>query len=219
VAAVLVFVAHEPLLVLLGRRGARVKVEDGPRARGRLLLLAPLAAASGLTGAWLAPAAARLSLALPAALAAAVAWLVWRGLEKTLLGEIVVAGALASAGFAVALAGGAAPSAALAAFLAWLLSFAAATLGVQAILVRARSKGAQDPGRRHAALAALLVLAAVGLSWAGFPAALALATAPTALLSIVVCLSRPSAKQLRPLGWGLVASSAATLLVLVVGLR
>lgn len=218
-AVVLAFVAHEPLLVLLGQRGRRAADEDGLRARRWLAATGGLAAAAGALGIALAPSAARIALAVPAALAAAVAVLVWRRLEKTTLGEIVVAAALASAGYAVALAGGAAPVAALAAALAWILSFAAATLGVQVILARARSKGARDPGKLHAALAGALVVLAFGLSAAGLPGAVAIATLPTALFSIVVCLGRFSPKRLRQLGWALVGSSVVTLAILVAGLR
>ncbi|BDG04134.1 YwiC-like family protein [Anaeromyxobacter oryzae] len=218
-AVVLAFIAHEPLLVALGQRGRRARAEDGARAVRWLLGLGGLAAATGLGGVLLAPPAARLALVLPAALAAAVAVLVRRRQEKTAIGEIVVAAALASAGWAVALAGGAAPAAALAALLAWILAFAAATLAVQVILVRVRSKGAADPGRRHAVIAALLAAAAGALSWAGLPVALALATLPTALFSIVICLVRFSPRRLRELGWALVGSSAVTLVILVAGLR
>jgi hypothetical protein len=214
-AVVLAFVAHEPLLVLLGQRGRRAAEEEGPRARRWLVTTGALAALSGLAGVALAPLEARLALALPVVLAAAVAVLVWRRLEKTTLGEIVVAAALASAGYAVALAGGATQVVALTAALAWILSFAAATLGVQVILARARSKGARDPGRLHAALAAALVLLAVALAGAGLPPALPLATLPTALFSIVVCLGRFSPKRLRQLGWALVGSSFVTLAILV----
>jgi hypothetical protein len=216
---VLAFIAHEPLLVLLGQRGRRVAEEEGPRARRWLLATGGLAAASGLLGIALAPAAARLALALPAALAVVVALLVWRRLEKTTLGEIVVAAALASAGWAVALAGHASAEAALAAALAWIIAFAAATLGVRVILARARSKGARDPGKLHAVLSAALAGVAVALSAAGLPAALAWATLPTALLAIVICLARFSPKRLKPLGWAIVGSSAVTLVILVAGLR
>jgi hypothetical protein len=113
----LAFIAHEPLLVLLGQRGRRVAEEEGPRARRWLAATGGLAAVTGALGIALAPAAARLALALPAALAVVVALLVWRRLEKTTLGEVFVAAALASAGWAVALAGHA-PAEALAAALA-----------------------------------------------------------------------------------------------------
>ena len=218
-AVVLAFIAHEPLLVLLGQRGRRVAEEEAPRARRWLAVTGGLAVLSGALGIVLAPAAARVALALPAGLAVVVALLVWRRLEKTTLGEIVVAAALSSAGWAVALAARAPSEDALAAALAWILAFAAATLGVRVILLRARSKGAHDPGKLHAVLAAALAGVAVLLSAAGLPAALAWATLPTALLSIFVCLARFSPKRLRPLGWAIVGSSAVTLVILVAGLR
>jgi hypothetical protein len=218
-SVLLAFLAHEPLLVALGQRGRRALAEDGARARRRLAALGALAAVTGAAGIAFAPAPARAGLALPALLSVGVLVLVWRRLEKTTLGEIAVAAALASAGFAVALAGGAPLRNAVAALAAWVLAFAAATLAVQVILVRVRSKGERDPGRLHAVLSALLAAAGVGLFAAGLPAAVAWGTAPTALFSIVVCLGRFSPRRLRELGWALVGSSAVTLIVLVVGLR
>jgi hypothetical protein len=218
-AIVLAFVAHEPLLVLLGQRGRRVAQEEGPRARRWLAALGAAAAVAGAAGIALAPAVARAALLLPGALAAAVALLVWRRLEKTTPGEIVVATALASAGFAVALAAGAPLEAAAAALAAWVLAFAAATLGVRVILVRVRSKGERDPGRLHAALAAALGALAFALAWVGLPAAVGWATLPTAAFSVVVCLGRFSPRRLRQLGWALVGASTVTLAVLVAALR
>jgi hypothetical protein len=218
-AVVLAFVAHEPLRVLLGHRGERARRADGSRARRALAGMGAAAVLAALGGIALSPPLARAALALPAALAVAVAVLVWRKLEKTVAGEVAVAAALASASAAVALAAGVRPAAAAAALGAWTLSFAAATLGVQVILVRARSKGARDPGRRHAAGALLLLGAAAGLAAAGLPLALPLATAPTALLSAWVALARVSPKRLRTLGWALVGASVVTLAVLVGMLR
>jgi hypothetical protein len=218
-AVVLAFLAHEPAIVLLGQRGRRARDDDGERARRWLIVLGALGALAGLAGVALAPPAARLALVVPAALGIVIVGLLLARREKTVAGETAVAAALASSGAAVALAGGADLEGAIAAAIVWTLGFAAATLAVQVILVRVRSKGARDPGRRHAALAALLAAAAVALSAAGLPAALAWATLPTALLSIAVCLARFSPKRLRELGWALVASSTLTLVILVVGLR
>ena len=218
-AVVLAFLAHEPAIVLLGQRGRRARDEDGTRARRWLLATGASAAIAGAAGLALAPPVARLALAVPGLLGVAILGLLLAGREKTVAGETAVAAALASSGAAVALAGGADPAHALAAAIAWTLGFVAATLAVQVILVRVRSKGARDPGRRHAALAALLVAGAVALSRAGLPAALAWATLPTALLSIAVCLARFSPRRLRELGWALVGSSTLTLVILVVGLR
>jgi hypothetical protein len=214
-AVVLAFVAHEPLLVLLGQRGRRAAEEDGARARRWFVLLACASAAAGAGALLLLPSGARSAVLLPAALGALVGLLVWRRLEKTTPGEILVASALASAGFAVARAGGATLEAAAAALAAWVLSFAAATLAVQVILVRSRSRGGRDPGHLHAALSALLGLLAFALVAAGLPAVVGWATVPTVLLSIAVCLGRFSPRRLRQLGWGIVASSAVTLALLV----
>lgn len=218
-AVVLFFVAHEPLLVLLGQRGARVREEQGARARRWLAALLLAASAAGAAGLALAPAAARVAALIPVAMAGAVAWLVWRRREKTVAGEVVIAAALASAAAAVALAGETGAVAAVAAVLAWVISFAAATLAVHVILVRARSKGTRDPGPLHAAGVVALAVAAVALAVAGLPPALPVAAAPTLLVSLGVCLARVSPRRLRPLGWALVGSSLVTLGVLVAGLR
>jgi hypothetical protein len=56
-------------------------------------------------------------------------------------------------------------------------------------------------------------------AWGGLGWVVGAAVAPTAALSLLACLVPFGARQLRALGWGLVASSTATLLVLVLGLR
>jgi hypothetical protein len=160
----------------------------------------------------------RLALLVPTALAVVVAVLLWRRLEKTVAGEIVVAAALASAALVVALAAGVSTPVAVGSFAAWVVSFAAATLAVQVILVRVRTRGADDPGRRNAALAAILGAGAFALPAAGLPGAVPWAVLPTAALSVVVCLARISPKRLRTLGWILVGSSTATAAVLLLGM-
>src|SRR5512143_2341533 len=178
------FVAHEPLLVALGHRGKRAFEADAPRARRLLLALGAAAALSGALGVALAPATARRALAVPAALAMAVASLVARKREKTIPGEMLVAATLSACALPVALAGGAPLRGAVAACVTWALAFAAATLAVQVVLVRARSKGRRDPGPTYAAVAAALLAAAFSaVPLAGLPIAAPLALAPSALLS------------------------------------
>lgn len=219
-AMVVGFVAHESLLVVLGQRGVRASAGDGPRARRVLAILGTQAAVAGAVGFALAPGAARAALALPVALVAVVAWLVVRRREKTLAGEVLVAAALSSGGLAVALAAGAPLAWALGAWVTWLLAFAAGTLAVQVVLVRARSKGRQDPGPAHAAAAlALVAIAFAAVPLARLPRIAPLALLPPAALSIAVCLGRVSAKRLKELGWAMVAASVVTLAVLVAGLR
>ncbi|HET9598021.1 MAG TPA: YwiC-like family protein [Anaeromyxobacteraceae bacterium] len=219
-AFVVAFVAHESLLVLLGQRGRRALEGDGPVARRVLAILGVQALGAGGAGLVLAPAAARWAVVAPAVLVAAVAWLVVTRREKTIAGEITVGAALSSGGLVVALASGASLRASAAAWLTWVLAFAAATLAVQVVLERARSKGARDPGLRHLALVVALAASAFGaVPAAGLPLAAALALLPPAALAAAVCAAHLSARRLREVGWAMMGASVVTLAVLVAGLR
>ncbi len=219
-ALVVAFVAPESLLVVVGQRGKRALEADGPRARRLLAGLGAVALLLGGAGVALAPAVARTALAIPLALGTIVAWLVVRRREKTVLGEMTVAAALSSGGLVVALAAGSPPRVAFACWTTWVLAFATATLAVQVILVRARSKGRRDPGLAYGAATAFLVGAAFVAAWGSalpWPAAVALL--PTALLSLVVCLARVSPRRLRELGWTMIGSSVVTMAILIAGMR
>ncbi len=219
-ATVLVFVAHEPLLVVVGQRGRRAHQQDGARAARRLAWLGGFALACGALGIALAPPAARWAALLPPLLGAAVAVLVVKKLEKTAAGEVLVATALSSCGLSVALAGGAPVSWALATWITWILAFASATLAVQVVLVRARSKGERDPGPLAAAATVAIVALALGLARrAALPWAAALALAPVAAMSLALSLFHVSPRRLRQIGWAMVGASILTMVVLVVGLR
>jgi hypothetical protein len=219
-AAVLAFVAHESLLVVLGQRGRRLRDEEGPRAVRTLVVLGGAAAVAGAVGLALAPPEARFGLVPPAILLGVVALVVVRKLEKTAAGEMAVGAALSSTGLAVALAGGATRASAMAACFTWTMGFAMATMSVQAVLQRARSKGTEDRGPRKAiAVGGLFAVAVAVTLLAGFPRAVLAALLPTAALSIGICLARPSAKKLREMGWAMIGSSVVTLLVLVAALR
>jgi hypothetical protein len=215
-ATVLAFLAHEPWLVALGHRGVRARVSDGPRALRTMAGLLAAAAVTGGTGLWLAPPSVRLAALVPATLAALVVLLVLLEQERTVPGELTVAFTLAGAGALVALASGASPRLATAAFATWVMAFGSSVFAVQTVLVRARSRGERDPGWLHAA--AVLVIAAGGSAAAlagGLGWAVPAAVLPTAALSLVVCLARFSAARLRLLGWSLVAATTATLAVLL----
>jgi hypothetical protein len=219
-AAVLAFVAHESLLVLLGQRGRRALEESGASARRTLAVLGGGSAVTGTLGLALAPPGARLGLLPPLVLLLVVAFLVVRRLEKTAAGEMAVGAALSSSGLAVALAGGAPRISAMAACFTWTMGFAMATMAVQAVLQRARSKGQNDRGVPKAIAICGLTGVAFGVAaLAGFPLAAPAALLPTAALSIGICLARPSARKLKEMGWAMVGSSVVTLLVLVAVLR
>ena len=216
-ATVLGFLAHEPALLLIGHRGFRARDEAGPRARRWLARLLPGAAACGALGLWLAPVAARWAMLVPLLLTAAVAGFVLARRERTIPGELTVVTALASSGFAVALAAGAPLPVAAAATATWVLAFATSVFAVRVVLARSLSRGTVELGLRNGLAVLLIGAGGAAVAWRlGLGSVVGLAVAPTALLSLLVCLLPFSARQLKTLGWGLVASSTATLLLLVV---
>jgi hypothetical protein len=217
---VLAFLAHEPLLVVLGHRGRRVKDAVGARAAGRLAVLGALAAVCGISALLLASTAIRLAALAPAVLAAPVFPLVAARLEKTLAGELLVAAALSACAAPVALASGAPPAWAWGAVVTWFLSFAAATLPVQATLLWARTRGAQERRPLAAAGAAAIGAASLGLAAGGLlPWPAAIAVLPTAIAAVVVALIRVRPQAFTRVGWSLVGASVAALAVLLVGFR
>jgi hypothetical protein len=204
-AAALAFTAHEPVLVLLGHRGARALEEDGARARSRLLLLGAGAALAGLAGLVFAPMPARVALLLPLALAALLWPLVARKEEKSLGGELLAACALSAVALPVALADGVPLPAALGMLGAWVFGFAASTVAVRGVI--ARQKGHDEA--TQAALAAVTVLFCLG-------GLLPRPLGPRLLCGgvLVACawgvqLARPHPRELRRLGWLLVGGSIA----------
>jgi hypothetical protein len=218
-AALAGFMAYEPLLVATGRRGRRAREEDGSRAWRAAGVLSGLAVLLGAPGFLVAPPLARWAALVPPLLAAIVALLVWRGVERTTPGEVAVATALTSPGYPVAIAAGAGPATAGAAWLAWVLGFAAVTLAVQVLLARARGE-ARDPGARSAMLVVALAALAAGLAArTTVPWTVPAAVAPLALAALAVIGLRPSPRHLKRVGWTILAASLASAAVLVTGLR
>jgi hypothetical protein len=87
-AVVLGFLAHEPLIVLLGRRGPRVRAELEGRAKTTLAVGSAAMIAVGLAALVQAPAAVRWSFALPLVPAAVVAAGLFAKREKSAPAEI-----------------------------------------------------------------------------------------------------------------------------------
>lgn len=219
VAAMAAFFAHEPLLVVLGQRGRRARVEDGPRAMRRLGVLGVLAVALGGLGLALAPPVARMSALPPLVLALVVVWFVWRKEEKSAAGEAFAAAALSGAGMPVALAGGATVAAAGFSWLAFTLAFVIATFGVRAVIARAKNHG---DAPRWAALAVIFstVVGLCGLTATHIvPLAVPASVAPFVVFGLCLSLVPVHARHLRRVGWGLVATSMLTLAVVVAAFR
>ncbi|MDI1444572.1 YwiC-like family protein [Polyangium sp. 6x1] len=219
IAWVAAFLAHEPVLVLLGQRGKKARAQDGPRAARRLAWLGAAMALFGGVFLVLAPPPARLALVPPVVLGLVVMAFVWRKEEKTAAGEIIAAAALSGAGFPVALAGGAPMSSAALAWGVWTTAFLVSTLAVRAVIARAKHEGMAPLVAAYVATigfgAASVILVLRGV----LPNAVPIALAPFVLLSLGVCVFPVHTRELRRIGWGLIAASVATLVILVATLR
>ena len=219
-AAVCAFLAHEPLLVLLGQRGARAARDEGARARrwfGAFGSAAVLLAALSL--AWLPP-SARIALGAPAAVGILVAAIIFSRRERTVGGEIVTATALAALASPLALGSGATPIVARTIALVFVASFAGATLCVHGVILRTRKPPATGPRAAAAAVAVGSIAALAALGRAGVASPIApWAAAPMCAGGVVLVAAPPATRHLRIIGWTLVVTTAATAFVLLAALR
>jgi len=145
VAVLCAFLAHEPLSVLLGRRGERARADDGRRALRWIVGL--VAAAVAGTAAALVDADPTLRVAVIAPLGFAL----WSGLllragqERTTSGEIVIATTLASTAIPVGVAAGLSVATSVAVAVVWAVGAALATATVRGIILAAKLTRSWQP--------------------------------------------------------------------------
>lgn len=211
VAAGLALFAHEPLLVLLGQRGSRALREAGRRAFARLALLAAGTLFCAALALWLSGPDARLAFAAPVCGVLMIGLLIWQKQERTDLGEIVAAYALAAAGIPIAVAGGLSAQLALGTWGVFALGFGLITVALRRAI----------HGRKAAARAASwfltvpAVLLCAGWLVARTSAAVGLAAIPMAGVALGLLGMPPSPKRLHHVGWLLMMSTVATGILLV----
>jgi hypothetical protein len=218
-SAVLLFMANEPLVVLLGGRGKRLQAELAIAARQRLFILAALGAACGLAALWIASLQTRWLALVPLALAACLMPLVLSNQLKNLQGEAVAAAAFSAMHLPVAAAGGVAGTMLWGPPVMWFATTIVANLSVHAI--KSRVTGLTPwvvPAATWLALTALLLCAVVWI-WSPVWRAVALAASlPLAGVAVVNGLAFPP-KKLKRVGWTVVGANLLALLVLLVAER
>ena len=214
-AAVLAFLAHEPLLIVLGHRGARLRADLGARARRRLVALGLVALAAGLTGLVLAPTAALATAAVVALPIAGLLGLAWSRREHTLAGELVAAVALTGISAPIAAAAGVPLATAFALWLAWSAGFAASVVAVHRVLARHRN----PPSVIEAVVVIVLTLLTVMAALAALHAPGLAAIVPLAIASAVLVARPPSARRLRAVGVGLTVAAVVAAVLVVVAVR
>lgn len=219
VLTVTLFLASEPVLVLLGRRG-EADHSFLVRAALRLVILGSLAILGAIM-AWVgAPAGHFLSLFPPALLGAFLFILFLLRLERSATGELVAAWTFSAAAGAVALFGGAGlhRSNLLVLILAGMFSLATAI--VHCHLSALRRGGAWLP--RAAAFFLGLALCAVAWGLARHGRLLlgsVGAFVPLTLAALKIWLSPPSPRDLRAVGWAATACAVAGGALAVFGLH
>lgn len=223
-AAVLaVFLAHEPLVVLLGFRGQRARRERAAVARLWLAVLGVTATSAAAIAFLFIPVSQRWALAVPAAAAVPAIAAVVTGREKTWPGEVAVSLAFSGAAFPMAIAAGAPRATAATIALVYALSFVLATFAVRVVILRARAGGhpaAVTASRRSVVLLACGALAAFSAACVAesLPWTALFASTPSVVVSLYLASNPPAPAKLRTVGWSLVAASTATLVVLIGGL-
>jgi len=219
VSVVALFLAHEPMLVLLGHRGARVRTADAHRAWWWLTAALMAGTVSAILALDATAPALRWTFLVPMIPAIWVARAVTTGREKTSLGETAAATAFAAAALPIC-AGAGREGIGAAIALAFGLLFVLATLAVRVIVLRTRGGGNPHAVRRtRAAVFAIAGLGAcVALVAASdgvvTPAAVS-ATLPGVLFVTALAAFPPPAARLKKVGWTLVGVSALTAVLLI----
>jgi hypothetical protein len=208
--AVALFLASEPVLVLLGRRGEAARGASWVRAALRLVLLGSLILLA-IFGAWAgAPAAQLLGIVPAAALGTALFGLFLVRRERTAAGELVAAWAFSATAGSVVLLGGGGPRRAT--LLALLLGgmFTLATAIVHCHLLALKRGGTWLPRFGAFALGAVL---AFGTAFAALRGALprcgGVSLLPMTLAALWVWAHPPPPRMLKQVGW---AATACALL-------
>jgi len=210
------FVGHESLVVMLGGRGRRMRPQRGHRARAQLLVLSTAALLSTAVALWMTPTADLLAAlvvgVVPGALALAN---LLKKRERTLAGELVAGLGMSSTAIPVAVAGGIEMGLAIALAVLWWAVFVLGTLSVRSVTRRRLPEG-----RMLAWLTPLIAVCLLGICSGAALAAVApwwpaRALTPAAAGALGLALLGAAPSQLRRIGWGLVAVSVLTFVLLL----
>jgi hypothetical protein len=200
------FLANEPLLVLLGHRGRRMREQDGSRARVRLIALASLALLTGASGLALGGASVLAAAAFVALPALALVLVAYRRAQHSIGGELLAAVALPGLAVPVGVASGISLVGALVLWAAWSTAYVASVVAVHRVIARHRAK-ATAVDVWHTAAFLVVTVGAVAIARFSDVAAVAL---PVLALATLIVVRPPPATRLRALGVGLVGMSGVS---------
>ncbi|QDT67488.1 hypothetical protein MalM25_03870 [Planctomycetes bacterium MalM25] len=203
-AAVAGFLAHEPLLVIRGRRGLRAQ-REAPAAKQWLWAYALIATTGSSLAFGLGSSAVRWSLLCCGAIATAGFALAWAGKHHSRAGQAFGAVGLSAPCVPILLSESEASIATAAEFWAtWLIGLAAAMIAVNSVLA---------PAKRLARPTATGLLFLLGVATAILQAIgchLPMAVIPVFGLAMTLLLYPPRPKHLKRVGWTLAGGVFAT---------
>ena len=165
IGAIACFLANEPLLVLVGQRGTRMKREESDRAKRALLIFLLIGLGAGIAGLLLATPAVQYAVGMPLLLGVGLIMLAIQGLERSMIGEALAASTLSSIAIPLGLSAGLGLAPTLAVALIWLLTSLLGTAVVRLTLARTKAKTDQELARVrfNRALLVLVCLAVVAV--------------------------------------------------------
>ena len=226
IGAIACFLANEPLLVLVGQRGTRMKREESDRAKRALLIFSLIGLGAGIAGLLLATPAVQYAVGMPLLLGIGLIMLAVQGLERSMIGEALAASTLSSIAIPLGLSAGLGLTPTLAVALIWLLTSLLGTAVVRLTLARTKAKTDQELARVrfNRALLVLVCLAVVAVGVAApYGSRVGLwvlaAAVPVAVVVFTMVVLQPTARRLRLMGWSLVAANLCSLIAVVTTLK
>lgn len=217
VAFLAAFVAHEPLLVLLGQRGPRARREQHEDAVRTLVWAGATAIADAAIAVVFMPPGLRWTVFVPAAFSLAAVPMIVKQQQKSTTGELHVVLTLASCALPVGVAAEATAREAAGCWFIMTLGFWAATLAVRGTIARQRREPAIVLRLTAFVLAVATPFVVVLMSHRfHLHPMLWLATLPLSLAAIVLAVFPPSARRLRVIGWTLIGGGGSAALLLAV---
>jgi hypothetical protein len=216
-AGLLLFLAHEPLAVVSGTRGARRRQSTGPRAWRRFVLLAAGALAIGGCGILLGGPEVSKAVLVPLAPAAAVTpWLV-RGRQKSLLAEILIVAAFACTTVPLVVAGGGSWRFGWHTTGVWFVSFGLGTVAVHGLKLYHKGR----PGGRRLRIGVLMLggtvwmLGLLAAAEGHVPLLVPASVVPPVVVACVVSVVYVHPRRLTTVGWSLVSANTITMICLL----
>ena len=219
-AAVAAFVAHEPLVLLLGGRGARARREQRRQAIMWLAISGAVAVAAGFAALATAPPRLRWLFVAPLVPAFMLLALLLTRREKTSIGEIAAAISFASVAIPVCAVAAPSPLHGFAVAFAFASLFIVSTLAVRIVVLGSRAGG--DPPAVHRTriqLATAMIVTGIGMSLiARSETAAGIATLgllPGLGVAGAIAFHPPPARRLRTVGWTLLSTTALLAVAIV----